>query len=64
MGLSSLFRTSPLISVTLGLRSPGWESVINEGFVNKSTVGCREALSFDFNVSAERHSSIFVKANV
>ena len=48
MGLPGLFHTSPLISVTLGPRSPAWESVINEGFVNMSTVGCRGAASFDF----------------
>lgn len=48
MGLPGLFRTSLLISVTLGPRSPSWESVINEGFVNISTVGCRGAASFDF----------------
>lgn len=64
MGLSGLFRTSLLISVTLALRLPAWESVINEGFVNMSAVGCREAVSFDFIVSAEKHSGIFVQVNV
>lgn len=64
MGLASLFRTSLLISVTLGLCLPGWESAINEGFVNMSTDGCTETVSFDLNASAERHSSIFVRANV
>lgn len=59
MGLSSSFHTRPLISVMLVLILPGQESVINEGFVNMSAVGCWETVSFHFSVPAENLSDIY-----
>lgn len=58
--LCGLFHTSLLISVTLVLCLLGQKSVIKESFVNMSTIGCRETVSFDFNVLAKRPSSVIL----